>query len=131
MEAFFDSSAIVPLLIEESGSARACELWSRTETAWAWEWGRVETEAALARRGVGPEAWAHWRRLAGAVSFLKLEEPVSAVCDFNRLLGLRAADAGHVFVAERLFRVQPELILVTLDVEMRAAAGRLGLRVAG
>ena len=129
MEAFFDTSALVPLLIKESGSSRACAYWSRTGAAWAWEWARVETEAALTRRRVGPDAWAQWRRLAGHISFLKLEAPVSAICDINRLLRLRAADAGHVFVAERLFRCQPELTFVTFDAEMQVAAGRLGLRV--
>jgi hypothetical protein len=39
-------------------------------------------------------------------------------------------DTRHVFVAERLFRVQPELTLVTFDTEMQWAAERLGLRVA-
>ena len=131
MDAFFDTSAIVPLLIQESGSSRACAFWSRTETAWAWEWARVETEAALTRRRVGPDVWGQWRSLAGHISFLKLEESVAAICDVNRLLGLRAADAGHVFVAERLFRYQPELTLVTFDAEMQVAAERLGLRVAG
>ncbi len=130
MQAFFDTSAIVPLLIQESGSSQACEWWNRSETAWAWEWARVETEAALTRRGAGPEAWANWRGLARHITFLRLEEPVSAICDVNRLLSLRAADAGHVFVAERLFRVQPELTLVTFDAEMQVAARRLGFPVA-
>ena len=78
MRAFFDTSALVPLLIEESGSSRACLCWKRTEAAWA-------------RRMAGPDAWARWRTLTGHIAFLKVEAPVSAVCDFNRLLGLRVA----------------------------------------
>ncbi|MFO7724471.1 MAG: PIN domain-containing protein [Oceanipulchritudo sp.] len=61
MDVFFDTSVLVPLLIEEPGSVRAVELWKRAEVAWAWEWVVVEAEAALTRRRAPPEAWALWR----------------------------------------------------------------------
>ncbi|NBD38458.1 MAG: PIN domain-containing protein [Verrucomicrobia bacterium] len=130
MEVFYDTSVIVPLLLEEDGSAEAVKLWERTTSAWAWEWAQVECEAALGRRKAGPAAWADWRALARHFRFLELSGGLAALCECNRFLGLRAADAGHVFVADRLVRVRPDCRLATFDEEMRAAAGSLGLRLA-
>lgn len=131
MDVFFDTSVIVPLLIREPGSVRAVKIWQRTELAWAWEWAIVETEAALIRRHTPPKAWAQWRTLSQRIQFLKLDGELSAVSEFNRLLALRAADAGHLFVCDRLARQRPHLQLATFDTEMRAAAGRLGLGMEG
>lgn len=131
MEAFFDTSAIVPLLIQEPGSAKACEVWKSTKVAWAWEWALVETEAALVRRRSPSEAWAQWRSLSRRIQFLRLDGELSEVSEFNRLLALRAADAGHLFVCDRLARRKQHVRLVTFDTEMQAAAERLGLQVLG
>lgn len=131
MEVFFDTSVIVPLLIEEPGSARATEIWEHTQQAWAWDWALVETEAALTRRRSPPEAWAQWRSLTRRVQFLRLRDELAEVAEFNRLLALRAADAGHLFVCDRLVRSKPEIQLATFDPEMQAAAARLGLGVVG
>jgi predicted nucleic acid-binding protein len=127
MEVFFDTSVIVPLLIKEPGSARAVEIWKAADVSWAWEWLSVETEVALARRHAPPAAWEQWRTLSRRIRFLRLLEELSAVSEFNRLLALRAADAGHLFVCDRLVRQRSGIHLATFDTEMQAAAQRLGL----
>jgi len=40
---------------------------------------------------------------------------------------LRAADAGHLFVFDRLFTEFPSLVLLTLDKELALAARNIGL----
>jgi hypothetical protein len=48
---------------------------------------------------------------------------------FNRSLGLRAADAGHLYVFDQALRALPDLRLFTFDREMREAAQRLSYPV--
>lgn len=130
MELFFDTSAVVPLLLEEPYSQRALESWGKATRAWAWRWLQVETEAALSRRRAGARAWHQWRLVSSALTWLDLEISVwPQLCAFNRPLGLRAADAGHLFIYSGATRVVPELRLVCFDKELNDAAKTLGLEV--
>jgi predicted nucleic acid-binding protein len=130
MTSFFDTSAIVPLILRERHSDVACEVWNATSQAWAWRWMRVEAEAALGRRRAGSEAWRAWRSIASVVHWLDLgSADCLEICAFNRPLRLRAADAGHLFVFDRAAGVIPELKLVSFDGEMTAAARSLNLPV--
>ena len=52
---------------------------------------------------------------------------MEALKTFNRGAGLRAADAGHLFVMERCAAGMENLVLVTFDSEMTKAAQRRGL----
>jgi predicted nucleic acid-binding protein len=128
MPAFLDTSAVIPLLVEERHSVSAQKSWERFDEFYAWEWMRVEAEAALSRRKVGSETWNQWRKIEAMIGWL--EPPVGwqeRLCLFNRSLRLRAADAGHLYVMEQAGRVIDELTLVTFDEEMRAAAINLAL----
>lgn len=128
MDLYFDTSAIVPLILEEPRSQDALSALAKAERVFAWRWMQVETEAALARRRASPEAWSEWRRLASTIFWLELAgSSFPAVCAFNRALRLRAADAGHLFVFDRALGVVPELRLVCHDLEMLEAADHLGL----
>ncbi len=128
MDTFFDTSAVVPLLLAEPHSNHANTAWTATDRAFAWTWLRVETEAALVRRKAKPAAWKNWRRLAGFFDFLSFpDSDLAALCEFNRTLGLRATDAGHLFVFERLHQARPAVALATFDKEMAAAADALRL----
>jgi hypothetical protein len=132
MERFFDTSAVVPLLLQEPQTAAALAALDRCTRVYAWRWLQVETEAALARRRAPATAWSEWRELASAVSWLDMgEELLPQLCSFNRPLRLRAADAGHLFVFERALRVLPELQLVCFDREMNEAARALGFPCLG
>jgi predicted nucleic acid-binding protein len=128
MDLYFDTSAFVPLFLEEARSQDALSAMAQAERVFAWRWMQVETEAALTRRRAKPRAWSEWRRLAASIHWLELSESsLPAVCTFNRALRLRAADAGHLFVFDRALSVVPELHLVSHDREMVDAAGHLGL----
>ena len=130
MQLFFDTSAVVPILIKEPGSRMARAAFSSGEVLFAWKWMRVEAEAALVRRKADAVTWRNWRSLERSftwLDFIDLEIP--ELCAFNRQLGLRAADAGHLFVFEKATAALPEIQLVTFDKEMAAAARLLGLSI--
>lgn len=128
MDIFFDTSAIVPLLIKEVHTPKAQAAWSKATRAWAWRWMQVEAEAALGRRKASAEAWAQWRTLANGIKWLDMEPRMWAqLCAFNRPLRLRAADAGHLFVYDRAMTVVAGMALATFDDEMAEAAAALSL----
>ena len=84
---------------------------------------RAEAEAALLRRQASVQHWQELQKLMS--SFIWLELPPSeesAVRQFNRALGLRAADVGHLYVFAKPFTVDPAMELVTFDQEMQSAA---------
>ena len=129
MHLFLDTSAVVPLFLQEKHTAAALDAWERSSQLYAWRWMQVEAEAALARRRAPAAAWAEWRQFSAAVSWLEMSESLlPQLCAFNRALRLRAADAGHLFVFDRAVTVVPELQLVSFDNEMIEAADTLGLR---
>ena len=130
MHAFFDTSAILPLLLEEPMSTASQRALQSTERLFAWNWMRVEVEAGLIRRKAKAEVWSEWRSLSARVFWLELGSgQFEPLCSFNRCLGLRAADAAHLFVYERGSHALPELALVTFDREMEQAAAALGFRL--
>ena len=128
MFAFFDTSVIVPLLLEEPQSEVAIKLWHQTTDRYAWQWLRVETEAALVRRKATPGSWEHWQELQTAMHWLEPDKQwLKDLRLFNRGIGLRAADAGHLYLMERCRVHRPALRLATLDREMRTAAVKRGI----
>ncbi len=128
MDLFLDTSAVIPLLLQEPHTDSALAAIARAERLFAWRWMQVEAEAALARRRAPPPAWSEWRQLAASIHWLELNESsLPALCAFNRPLRLRAADAGHLFVFDRAITVVPDLHLVTFDHAMSEAATTLGL----
>lgn len=130
MRAFFDTSAVVPLIIQEPHSAKAREAWEQSTQRIGWQWLRVEAEAALSRRKGNAAAWNLWRSIESAIHWVEPDgEWLEHLKAFNRGVGLRAADAGHLYVMERCGGSIPDLVLVTFDVEMTAAAGKRGVSV--
>lgn len=54
-------------------------------------------------------------------------DQLDTLCAFNRAIGLRASDAGHLFVFDLLFCEITDLVLLTLGREMAGAAEKPGL----
>jgi predicted nucleic acid-binding protein len=132
MELFFDTSAVIPLILEEPDSHKALEAWNQGTRVWAWRWLQVEAEAALGRRRADARAWHQWRLVSSALTWLDLEARTwPQLCAFNRPLRLRAADAGHLYACHRATSVVPDLKLVCFDKELNDAAKALGLDVIG
>ena len=119
MRVYFDTSAILPLVLPEVHSEAVRRAWPDFSERWAWSWLVVEAEAALIRQKADADAWAEWNRVARSLTLVELNpREQAALRAFNRGLGLRAADAGHLFIFDRLTRELDELRLLTLDREM-------------
>ncbi|MEX2606634.1 MAG: hypothetical protein WD708_04750 [Kiritimatiellia bacterium] len=127
MKLYYDTSAWIPLILQESASLRMWEIKLTASEIWAWQWMKVETEATLTRRQASPECWRNWYLLKTEVNWVELDvHELETLCSFNRALKLRAADAGHLFVFDRIFSELPDLLLLTLDKEMSVAAKSIG-----
>lgn len=125
---FHDTSALVALLINETHSDLAIHAWNLSDSAYAWSWGQVETEAALSRRSVPPQTWTQWKNISSQINWLDMAPRMyPQLCLFNRSLKLRSADAGHLFVLDRLLESIPEAMLLSFDNEMLQAAQNIGL----
>ena len=136
---FWDSSAIIPLILEEAASGRIRDLYTGDRDMLVW-WGTlIECHSGLARReraGLIPgdvrvntdralrELSLHWTEV----------EPVSSIREVAiRLLGvhdLRAADALQLASAVLSRSEEPRLLeFVCLDRRLAAAASKEGMVV--
>ena len=128
---FWDSSAIVPLLVEESGTRTARDLFAADAEMVVWWATLVECMSSIARcehDGTSPSAT---RVLAARWTEVSPSDAVRA--DARRLLRLhelRAADALQLAAARALCDGAPDgFPLVTNDRRLAAAATREGFDV--
>lgn len=137
MIAYFDTSALVPLIVEEAGSIRAGEIWDRAERVVSVRVVYAEARAALAlaaRTGrIEP------RDLERTVAVLDglyvqldhvgVDDPlVRRAGDLAQEHALRGYDAIHLVAAHRI--ADEETVLVAGDRRLRQAAQGLGIAVA-
>jgi predicted nucleic acid-binding protein len=137
---FWDSSAVVPLVITETGSERLLELLARDPAMVVWWATVVEVASALARReregalpaGRMKAALDRLRALAAAWSeVLPVDVVRSTAQRLLRVHPLRAADALQIAAAIVAADHQPSSMeIVTLDDRLREAAEREGFAVA-
>lgn len=136
---FWDSSAIVPLLVEEESTPRLLELYREDpEVVVSWTT-RVECASALARAerdglGSAAELAAAFRRLDLVTDRWFEVEPTDEQRETARRLlrvhPLRAADALQLAAAVIASERRPTtLALVTLDERLALAAAREGFEV--
>jgi predicted nucleic acid-binding protein len=138
---FWDSSAVLPLLVDEPGTAAMVALQVEDPAAAVW-WltpvecwsalGRLERERRLTEEGVTAAA----RLLAEAARRWTEVPPIDRVRDqaarLVRLHPLRAADALQLAAALVLSDFDPgTLPFVTLDDRLARAARREGFEVIG
>lgn len=138
---YWDSSAIVPLLVEEAVTDPILKLYRRDRTTVTW-WGtRVECASALARversGGLEPsgasEAFDRLDVLADTWHEIEPGEAVRETAQrFLRVHDLRAADALQLAAAFWASEVHPSTLeIVTLDDRLATAAEREGFEVIG
>lgn len=137
MIAYFDTSAFVPLVIQEPGSEAAGRLWDEADHLISVRLIYAEARAALAQaERMGRVTRRQLPRLAGDADSLyaqidRLDVDATLVRRAGELaqeLTLRGYDAVHLAGAERLR--DPELVLVAGDGPLLDAATELGLAVA-
>jgi predicted nucleic acid-binding protein len=135
--AYFDTSAVVPLVIAEPGSARAATLWVGADRVVSVRLIYPETRAALAQAERLGRLTA--RQLRDAVTrFDSLLEEIDLVevddalarraGELAEVRRLRGYDAVHLAAADRVR--DPDLVLIAGDDALLDAAATEGLMVA-
>ncbi len=137
MIAYFDTSAIVPLLVDEGGTIAAREIWLSADRLASVRLARVEARAALAQASrtgrISPE---HLRSstqdLEGLFVQLDLVDVddtlVRQAAELAEAQALRAYDAVHLAAAVQV--IEPDLVLVAGDRALLTAAESVGVMVA-
>lgn len=137
MIAYFDTSAIVPLLIDEVGTRAAGDIWDRADRLVSVRLSHVETRAALAQAArAGRISSTHLRSsvrdlddLLDQIDMVEVDDDlVRAAGELAQDQGLRAYDAVHLAAARRVDDL--DLIVVAGDRALLAAAEALGLSLA-
>ena len=133
---YFDSSALVKLLVEEEGSDLAAELWDGCDAAVSSRLAYPEVRAALAAAGrnhdldpAGQAAVQHaWEEYWSATRPVELTRAVEqSAGELAARHSLRGADAVHL--ASALALGQPGLILAAWDRRLRDGAQAAGLAI--
>lgn len=136
MIAYFDSSAFVPLFIEEPASGTALQLWSEADQVVSVPLLYVEARAALARarrqnrvRGdVYRPVLVRFERLHQEVVRTELGDAViRRAGELADQRALRGYDAVHLAAAEQL--ADDEMLFVSADRALCEAARASGMRV--
>jgi uncharacterized protein len=134
---YFDTSALMKLVVEEEGSETAAALWDRSDAVVTTRLAYAEGRAALAaarRMGRLSEqghqaAKREFERVWRQLRLIELAElVVQAAGDLAEQLALRGSDAIHL--ASAVLASDREFVLVTWDRDLGAAALTLGLAVA-
>lgn len=133
--AYFDSSALVKLVVDEPGSDDASRLWDGADEVYASRVAHPQVRAALAAAGRAGHlddadarsAAARWQELAAAIRRVELTAEVEArageLADQHALSGF---DAVHLASALVVAAAAP-LVLATWDRRLASAATSTGL----
>jgi hypothetical protein len=134
---YFDSSALVKLVVEEAGSSLVALLWDGCDAALASRLAYPEVRAALAAAGRNHDldddelrtAEQAWDEFWAATRPVELSPAVERHAgELAREHGLRGADAVHL--ASALAIGDPDLIIAVWDRRLRAGALSAGTNVA-
>ena len=137
MIAYFDTSAIVPLLIDEVGTQAAGDIWDRADRLVSVRLSQMETRAALAQSArIGRISSKHLRSSVGEledlldqVDMVDVDDDlIREAGDLAEDQGLRAYNAVHLAAARRVDDL--DVIVVAGDRALLAAAEALGMSVA-
>ena len=134
---YFDSSALVKLVVDERGSALAAQLWNACDAALASPLAYIEVRAALGAlhrnqviddRGLrrAERTWEEcWSGVRPVALSLAVSRTAGALAVRHSLTG---GDAVHLASAVAIASIDP--VMAVWDVRLHAAAGALGLKVA-
>jgi hypothetical protein len=134
---YFDASALVKLLVEESGADLAAELWDGCDAPVSSRLAYPEVCAALAAAArnhalterEADAAGRSWEEFWAAIRPVELNVSVQRHAgELTRRCALRGADAVHL--ASALAVGDPELVVAVWDRRLHAGVRTSGLRVA-
>jgi predicted nucleic acid-binding protein len=135
--AYFDTSAVVPLLIAEPGSARAASLWDSADRVVSVRLLYPETRAALAQaQRLGRITTRHLRSavtdfdsLFEQIDLVELDDPLARRAgELAEVHRLRGHDAVHLAAADRVR--DPDVVVVAGDSALLDAATAEGMAIA-
>jgi predicted nucleic acid-binding protein len=135
--AYFDTSAVMPLLISEAGSARAALLWNGADRVVSVRLVYPETRAALAQaERLGRLTARHLRvavtefdALFGEMDLVELDDALARRAgELAEARQLRGYDAVHLAAADRVR--DPNVVVIAGDGALIEAAAAEGLAVA-
>jgi predicted nucleic acid-binding protein len=135
--AYFDTSAVVPLLIAEAGSERAESLWSNSDRVVSVRLFYPETRAALAHaKRLGRLTARNLRAavdqldaLLGEMDIVEVDETLALRAgDLSEAHQLRGYDAVHLAGVERIR--DPDVVLVAGDTALLEAGSAAGIAIA-
>lgn len=137
MIAYFDTSALVPLVVNEPASSLCGRLWNESTRILSTRLIYPEARAALAQAQrmsrltaaqLG-QAVDELNSIALEISYVEVSADLAASAgDFAQAHGLRGYDAVHL--ASAAFAHDAELVFVTGDRQLAAAAQSIGIPVA-
>jgi uncharacterized protein len=134
---YFDSSALVKLVLDEQGSDLVAELWNGCDAAVSSRLAYPEVCAALAAAGRNhlltdadvAEALADWKHFWASVRPVELSQAVAtAAGELASTHRLRGADAIHLASAVAL--ASAEMVVAVWDKRLHAGAVAAGMSVA-
>ena len=137
MIAYFDTSALVPLFINEPSTGRCAQLWNEASRVVSVRLLYPEARASLARaermgRVTRAEVAAAIVELDGIIAEVDHIEVTADLAhsagEWADALGLRGYDAVHLAAASTV--ADTDLVVVTGDADLAAAATSLGIAVA-
>lgn len=136
MIAYFDTSAIIPLIIDEASTSLCTRVWNESARIVSVRLLYAEARAALARaerlgRLTRPQlmrAIAELDSLVNEVDHIEVSAQLAyAAGELAQLHGLRGYDAVHLAAAIAV--ADRDLVLITGDGSLAAAAAAVGLSV--
>jgi uncharacterized protein len=135
--AYFDTSALVPLLIAEPGSARAASLWDSADRVVSVRLVYPETRAALAQaerlgrltaRHLG-DAVTEFDSLFAEIDLVEVDDTLARRAgELAEVRRLRGYDAVHLAAADRIR--DPNVVVIAGDSALLDAATAEGMTVA-
>jgi predicted nucleic acid-binding protein len=135
--AYFDTSAVVPLLIAEPGSARAASLWDGVDRVVSVRLIYPETRAALAQaERLGRltarqlrDAVTEFDSLFEEIDLVELDDALARRAgELAEVRQLRGYDAVHLAAADRVR--DPNVVVIAGDGALLGAAAAEGMAVA-
>jgi uncharacterized protein len=133
---YFDSSALVKLVVQETGSDLAADLWDGCDAALSSRLAYPEVRAALAAAGRNHDLTADdldiaeqaWEQYWAAIRPVELTAAVERHAgQLARTHALRGADAVHL--ASALAIGDPDLVIAVWDRRLHAGAATAGLHI--
>jgi predicted nucleic acid-binding protein len=135
--AYFDTSAVVPLLIAEPGSARAASLWDGADRVVSVRLLYPEARAALAQAerlgrltaGQLRDAVTELDSLFEEIDLIEVDDGLARHAgELAEVRQLRGYDAVHLAAADRVR--DPNVVVIAGDSALRDAAAAEGMAVA-